>query len=110
MKKKSFAFKLTAFVAVVVVICIILLIPPVTAKVSAWTGIASAKIAYVAKTVIGTGVGIMLISFGVAALSAPVVGTALIVIGVVLLAYSLWPLFKSNNMTASSGGLENIAA
>ena len=110
MKKKSFAFKLTAFVAVVVVICIILLIPPVTAKVSAWTGVAASKIAYVAQTIIGTGVGIMLISFGVAALSAPIVAFALIVIGLSLLAYSLWPLFKKNStMKISGAGLNKVA-
>lgn len=109
MKKRSIGFKLIALMAFVVVVCIILLIPPVTAKVATMTGITSAKIKYVAQTIIGAGVGLMLISFGVAALTAPIVGIILIGIGITLLAYSLWPLFKgSSPMTVSTNNLNSM--
>ena len=105
MKKKLFFISILGFV---VLVCIILLIPPVTTKVSSWTGIAASKIKYVAQTVVGAGVGLMLISFGVAALAAPVVGFTLIVIGLTILAYSLWPLFKSGSAMTVSSNLNNM--
>ena len=108
--KRSAKFFLTV-VVMVTVIAIILLIPPVTAKVSAWTGIAASKINTVAVTVVGTGVGLILIYFGVAALGAlPIVGVGLIIAVVAVLAHSLWPVCRSNTITASNGGLNSMTA
>ena len=107
MKRKSIAFKLIAFLVVIVVLAMIVLIPPVTNKVAGWTGTAASKVKYIAQTIVGAGVGLLLVSFGVAALSAPIVGICLILAGVALAAYSLWPLFRPN-MSVSTNNLNNM--
>jgi len=53
--------------------------------------IAGDKIGDIAKTVLGAGVGVYLIGAGVAALTVPFIGIALIALGVVIAAYFLWP-------------------
>jgi len=63
------------------------------AKVFKTTG---QKVRAVAQTVIGVGVGLILVSFGVTALAvAPIVGVVLIVIGLVLAGWTLYPLFNN---------------
>ena len=94
---------LLGIVAFVVILCMILSFDPVATQVSKVTGMASAKVKGWARTIAGAGVGIMLISFGVTALAAmPIVGIALIVIGLAILAYSVWPLFSSGGVGAGA--------
>jgi len=54
----------------------------------------SMKIQSTAKVIVGASIGLFLISSGVAALAIPVVGIAMITVGAILVAYSLWPFFK----------------
>lgn len=95
-KKPKLLYKFIAFVAVVVLVAIALMIPPVSDKVGEWVKVPGAKIRAVAQTIVGIGIGVMLISWGIAALSLPVLGGAMIVIGLAILAYSVWPLFRSS--------------
>lgn len=110
-KKKGFLFSLMAFVAVVVVLALILMIPPVSNYVSKVTGVASEKLRSVAATIVGTGAGVLLVGWGIAALSMPILGGAMIVIGLALLAYSLWPLFSPRSSSNDLGktGLQKVA-
>lgn len=112
MKKVKVIYKVIGFLAFIVLIALLLCIPQVSDQVAKATGWASSKIRSVAATVVGAAVGLMFISFGITALAAlPVVGIALIVIGIALLAYSLWPLFKSDAATIPIGatGLNKVA-
>jgi hypothetical protein len=94
--KKS-AKIILAVLAFVVLLCIALSFDPVANTVSKVTGMASAKIKNIARTIVGAGIGVMLIYFGVLALAAtPIVGIALLVIGLAVLSYSVWPLFTSS--------------
>jgi len=54
-------------------------------------GIAGNKIGDIARTVLGASVGVYLIGAGVAALTVPIIGVALIAVGIVIAAYFLWP-------------------
>ena len=104
--KKQFKIFM-GFLAIIAVICMILLIPPVSNWVGAKVGIAGQKIRDIAATVAGAVVGVMLISFGVTALAAaPIVGAALIITGLAMLAYSLYPLFTKT--APSTPGLNKI--
>lgn len=100
---------LLGVVVFVVIVCMLLSFNPVATQVSKITGMASAKIKGWAQTIAGAGIGIMLISFGVTALAAmPIVGIALLIVGVAVLAYSVWPLFASSGVGAgASGGVIN---
>lgn len=57
----------------------------------------SQKIQSYAKTAVAVSLGLFLISTGAAALAVPVVGVAMIVVGVVLVAYALWPFFTRSS-------------
>lgn len=108
-KGKKFKGPLYTFlmiVSFVILIAMLLQWKPVTDQVSKWTGIASDKIKSTAQTVVGLGLGIALVTWGIAALSVPILGGAMIVVGLVLLAYSLWPLFKPNPAAAQSASFD----
>lgn len=68
------------------------------------------KVRDTAVTLLALSVGLMFISWGVAAIAAaPVIGGALVIIGVAMVAYSIWTsgwFGGSNN--SGSVGLENI--
>lgn len=84
-------FRIIAIVVIVVLICILILaIPGAASKVASWTGTSVQKVKDTAVTIIGIGIGAMLISFGVTALAVPWVGIALIVVGLAILGWSLW--------------------
>lgn len=109
-KKKGFLFSFLIFTAVVTVVALILMIPQVSDYVGKVTGVAGAKIRSVAQTIVGAGVGVLLVGWGIAALSIPILGGAMIVIGLVLLGWSLWPLFKGKHAVNDLGsGLQKVA-
>lgn len=104
-KFKGPLFTFLTVVGIVVLIAMLLTMQPVADQVSKWTGIASDKIKSVAKTVVGAGLGIALVTWGVAALSVPILGGAMILVGLALVVYTVWPLFKSS----SSGNAQSAS-
>lgn len=64
--------------------------------VGGWIGVAGGTVTTLARSVLGASVGLYLISTGVAALAVPVLGIALIAVGLVILAYSVWPYFSKS--------------
>jgi len=101
MKKSSKKFKgplytFLIIVSFVVLVAMLLTWKPVTDQVSKWTGVAADKIRSGAQTVVGIGLGVALVTWGIAALSVPILGGAMILVGLALVAYAVWPLFKSS--------------
>jgi hypothetical protein len=110
MKKKKGFITWLVLLSIVIVLAMLCLFDPVAETVGKWTGVAADKIKTTAKTVVGAAIGLLLISYGVAALAVPILGGALIVIGVALLAYSLWPLFTSSSSSSvEKTGLQKVA-
>jgi hypothetical protein len=114
MKKKSkLIYKIIAVLAFIVLVCFLLMIPPVADTVAGWTGIASSKIRSAAMTIAGTAVGLLVMSFGVTALAAaPIVGIVLLAVGLALAVYSLWPLFSTGGSIPISqpGNVNSLGA
>jgi hypothetical protein len=73
-------------------------------KSSAEKATISSKIQNTAKIIVGVSIGLFLISSGVAALAIPVVGIAMIAVGAILVAYSLWPFISKPS--AMSGSIQ----
>ena len=100
MKKSPSKFKgpiytVLTLLAIIILVAMLLQVKPVTDAVSKATGIAADKIREGAKLVVGIGLGLALVTWGIAALSLPILGGAMILVGLALLAYSVWPLFQS---------------
>jgi hypothetical protein len=91
---KNVAKKINIALAIIMFLALLLSFKPVADVLSNVTGWASNTIQTVARIVLGTAIGLYLISAGVAALAVPVVGIILIVVGVALVAWSLWPVFS----------------
>lgn len=107
MKKMGKWFKyFMGAVAVLVLACIILMLWPAASQwVSSMTGVAVDKIKSIAQTVVGAGLGVLMVGWGIAAISVPILGGAMILIGLALIVYSVWPLFKSSS---TGTGLQKI--
>lgn len=58
------------------------------------------KVKVITRTLVMVSLGLFLIATGAAALAVPVVGGALIVIGLILVAYGLWPWFRKGEEDA----------
>lgn len=54
------------------------------------------RVKTITKTVVMVSLGLFLISTGAAALVVPIVGGTLIVIGLILVTYGLWPWFRKD--------------
>lgn len=67
---------------------------PVAEQVSKVIATPVEKIVYIAKTILFISLAVFLIYTGVAALAVPAIGVTLIVVGLSLLALTVWPLFK----------------
>lgn len=91
MKSKKIAIAL----AIIMLLSLLMSFKPVADVVSKATGVATDTIMNWARIILGTSIGLYLISAGVAALAVPVVGVILIVVGLALLAWSWWPIFSS---------------
>lgn len=106
-KFKGNIFKFLAFLGIVIVVAMLLQIPMVSDYVAKLTGSTGEKIRSVARTIASIAVGVALVTWGIASLAVPILGGAMIVAGLALLAYSLWPLFKSSQAKASSASFDN---
>jgi len=91
-KKKSNLDKFIYFLVAIMALALLLSFEAVGGPVGQSLNIP--KVSAIARVVLGTGIGIYLITTGVAALAVPLVGVALIVIGLIIAAYALWPLFN----------------
>jgi hypothetical protein len=109
-KKLKWVYWLIAILAFIILLCFALLIPPISNKVGEMVGVAGSKIRSVVSTIASAAIGLLLCSFGVTALAAvPVVGVILLVVGLALLAWSVWPLFSDSAPVNNGGsGLENM--
>jgi len=92
--KTKTLYKIIAFVAIIVLIAMIILIPPVGTWVAKTTGIDGSKLRGIAQTVVAAGIGLILVMAGIAAMAVPIVGVTLILIGVGAIAWAVWPLFR----------------
>jgi len=96
-KKNNNLKKISAVLAIVMLLSLILSFPGVAKASGKVIKVSSDKILNTSRTVLGVAVGLFLINAGVVALVVPWVGIALIAVGVVLVAYSVWPLFTKKS-------------
>lgn len=88
---------LTVLSVLVMVLALALSFPAVAEPVGKVVNVASSKIVSVAKLVFMLSLAVFLIVSGVGALSVPVVGVSLIVIGLALMAIYAIPFFKQKS-------------
>jgi hypothetical protein len=101
MKKRiPFIYKVLIAIGLILLLAMIVMIPPVTAKVATWTNTPLDTVRSWAQTAAGIALGAALVTWGIAALAIPILGGIMIIAGLALLAYSVWPLFS----TSSTGG------
>lgn len=86
-------YKILIVVGVVALLAMIMLIDPVATGVANVTGAAKSKVKSIAQTVVGIAIGVALVTWGIAVLSIPVLATVMIILGLALITYALWPLF-----------------
>lgn len=98
---KKFSKHITIIVAILVILAMILLIPTVSNWLGGVVNQSGDTIRGWAQTTVGAGVGVLLLIVGVQSLAVPALGISLIIIGLALLVYALWPLFANK---VSSGG------
>lgn len=106
-KFKGNIFKFLAFLGVVIIVAMLLQIPVLSDYVAKVTGSTGDKIRSVARTIASLAIGVALVTWGIASLAVPVLGGVMIVAGLVLVAYSVWPLFKSKTVTAGNASFDN---
>ena len=97
MKKPKGIYKWLIFVAIVIIVALLLMWPPVSNAIAPVFKTTGDKIRQVARTIVGIGIGVALVSWGIAALSLPLLGGAMVIIGLAVLAYSVWPLFSGGS-------------
>lgn len=108
-KFKGTIYKFLAFLGVVIVVALFLQIPMVSDYVGKVAGVTGEKVRSVARTIASLGIGVALVTWGIASLAVPVLGGAMIVAGLALLAYSVWPLFAKKDTTFEQKDLFRIA-
>lgn len=85
--------KIVAFLVVIILIALVMLIPPVSDVVAKPFKTTGQFVRNVAANVVGIGVGLLLVAFGVMAIATvPVIGVMLIVAGLSMALYTAWPL------------------
>jgi len=95
MKKMKPFYKFLTFIAIVVVIAILItLFKPLAAMIAGWFGTSPDRVVGMADTIKQVGIGIILVTIGIVALSSPILGISLVVIGAVILIYTLMPYFR----------------
>lgn len=76
---------------------IVSMVPSASTAVGKLVGATAEKTKQVARVIMGAAVGLLLVCAGVyVAAALPIVGIALIVIGLAITLYSMWPLFKKS--------------
>jgi len=103
MKKRS---KAMVYIMIGLVLLIILsllcLFTPVANRVGGWVGKTGDQIKSIAQTVAGIALGILLVTWGIAALEIPPLGIGMIVAGLGMLGWNIYPLFSSSTTTVST--------
>lgn len=100
MKKKP-SYKLQAILGIVGIIALILSFAQVSEFVAGLFGKTGSDkvnlgfhISSIAKTIFLTVVGLILVTSGIASLMFPIIGIPLIIVGLAMVLYGVWPLFK----------------
>jgi len=94
---KRFIYIVLMIAGLVLILSLILMIPPVGEKVAKTLNVASDKFKMVVRTIAGIALGVLLVGWGIAALTGmPVLGAVMIIGGLGMLAWNLWPLFSSS--------------
>ena len=106
-KFKGGIFKLLAVLAIVILVAMLLQIPFVSDYVAKVTGSTGDKIRSVARTIASLAIGVALVTWGIASLAVPILGVGMILAGLALVAYSLWPLFRPSSAQAQSASFDN---
>lgn len=108
MKIKKWLKWMIGILLFLVILAIIMLFPGPSNAIGNAVGVAGSKIRSVAATVAYAGVGLLLVSFGVTALAAmPVVGIALVVVGLVMVGWALYNAF-SKRSGGDISGIQNL--
>jgi len=95
---KKWLYRILGLVAFIVIIALVMLIPPVSDKVGTMVGKSGAWIRGIAQTVAGLGVGVLLVICGaLIGASLPIIAGAMVIAGLGMLAWNLYPLFKSSS-------------
>ena len=89
--------KLMTAVVIIVIIAMLMMFDPIAQKVGGAIGVLPDKLKYWGGVASALGIGVLLIITGVASLTVPILGTAMILVGLALLAYYLYPLLKGSS-------------
>lgn len=95
--------KIVGALGIIVIICMIILLPPVSEKIADMAGSTGDKVRGWAQTIAGLAVGTMLVTWGIGALAVPMLGVIMIAAGLAMIAWNLWPLFKPADTSTSTG-------
>jgi len=102
MKKRiPFIYKILIGIGLILLLAMLLMVPAVQTQVSTITKVPAATIRTWAQTIAGIALGAALVTWGIAALAIPILGGMMIIAGLALIAYAVWPLFNS---TSTTGG------
>lgn len=112
MKKKALnlkgaIFKFMIVLVIVILVAMLLTTKPVAGAVSKMTGWAADKIQNTARLVVGIAIAVALVTWGIAVLSIPVLGVGMIIAGLALLTYSVWPLFTSSKAAGAEASFNS---
>jgi hypothetical protein len=102
-KKLSKFMKFTAVLVFVIIICMMLQITPVADYVAKVTGKTTDAVKGIAKTVATVALGAILVTWGISALAVPLLGGAMILVGLAIIAWVVWPMFTKTTTTAAAG-------
>lgn len=96
MKKRiPFLYKILIAIGFIILLAMLFMIPSVGMKVSTMLNVPAATVRTWAQTICAAGIGTALVTWGIAALAIPILGGMMIIIGLALIAYAVWPLFSS---------------
>lgn len=109
MKKAKGILKVLTFLAVVIIVALILQITPVADWVGKITGVTGDKIKSAARTVITIALAAVVVSWGVASLAVPILGVSMVLIGLVMLAWSVYPMIVKPKPADASNSSFNQA-
>jgi len=98
-------YKILGAVGFILILCLLMLIKPVSDTVGKWTGVAGDKLRSIAETVAGVCVGVFLCVFGLMVVGTlPIIGIVSVVAGLGILAWNLLPLFKRSTVSMTTNG------
>ena len=100
MKKSKFFKWAVGILGFILILCMLLMVPSVSDKVAEIPVLKATgeKIRSVAQTIAGIAIGGIMIMCGIALASIPILAAVLIIGGLGLLAWNLYPLFTNSSM------------